>query len=178
MSNNFWTPKSVFKGNRADGSKYKVEEWDFNSIGNLGGGFLASLLASALIMVIASPLALILAIFTYNGRIGIPNVIGVIIGLYFCIDASYGWIGSSLTNLFLSGSQMSFMVALNIASLFAHVVLIIITLYAKEKLNVFPMMWVLLIFMCYVVYRGYGIGKNVTSSHGSYRHVAPELELK
>lgn len=168
MSNNFFTPKSVFKGTRADGSKYKVEEWDFNSIGNLGGGFFASLLASAMVMVIASPLALILAVFTYNGRIGIANIVGVIIGLYFCIDASYGWVGSTLTNVFLTGSQMSFMVAINIASVFAHVGLICLTLYGKEKFNIFPMMWVLLAIMCYLFYKGFGIGRNITSSHGTY----------
>ena len=176
--NRFWSPKSVFKGVRADGTKYKIEEWDYNSIGNLGGGFLASLLASALVMVIASPLALLIAIFTYNGKIGLANIVGLIIGIYFCIDANHGWVGSALTNVFLTPSQMSFMVAINIASIFAHVSLIILTLCGQEFFNVFPMMWVLLAVMCYLFYIGFKIGKTETDSHGTYRHVAPELEIK
>lgn len=176
-NNRFWSPKSVFKGTRADGTKYRIEEWDYNSIGNLGGGFLASLLASALVMVIASPLALILVIFTYNGKIGLANIVGLIIGLYFCIDASYGWIGSTLTNVFLTPSQMSFMVAINVASIFTHIGLICLTLYGKEKFNIYPMMWVLLAIMCYLFYKGYSIGKHITDSHGTYRHLAPELEI-
>ena len=62
-NNNFFNPKSVFKGTNADGTKFKMAEWDANSIGNIGGGGLISILLSALFLAIASPFSLVIGVF-------------------------------------------------------------------------------------------------------------------
>lgn len=170
-NDNFWVPKSVFKGTRADGSKFTVNEWDANSIGNLGGSGLVSILVSALFLAIASPLSLIVAVFTYNGRLGISNIIGLVASIYFLIDMNHAWIFSDMIHVFMTESQVAFMVSLNIASLVAHVSLFILTIAFGNHFNVAPRMWVLLGAIVWLFIIGFKLGGSVSKNHGTYSSV-------
>jgi len=171
MKDNFFTPKSVFKGKNADGSKFTMEEWDFNSIGNLGGEFTMKLLLASAIMFIASPLSLIIGIFTYNGKVSVANIIGIILGGYFWFDASNQWIVSTFTNVFLTENGMRFIIAVNIASFFTHIFLLIATLVFKKELNEFPMMWILLISLSFIFYKIY-------SANSDYHYVKDKSDIE
>ena len=173
---NFWIPKSIFKGTRADGSKYTVKEWDANSIGNLGGTGIASILVSALFLAIASPISLAIAVFTYNGRVGISNIIGLLASIYFLIDMNHAWIFSDMIHVFMTESQAAFMVTLNIASLVAHVSLLVLTVAFGNHFNVAPRMWVLLGAIVWLFIIGFQLGGSVSKNHGTYSSV--ELDAK
>lgn len=170
-NDNFWTPKSIFKGTNADGSKYTLREWDANSIGNLDGNGITSILASALFLVIASPISLLIAVFTYNGRLGMANLIGLVASIYFLIDVNHGWIFCDMIHVFMSQSQVAFMVSLNIASLMAHVSLFVLTLAFGTHFNVAPRMWVLLGAIVAMFVIGFKLGGSTTQKHGTYSSV-------
>ena len=167
-SNEFWIPKSVFKGVNADGSKFSATEWNFNSIGNLGGETFTGLLVAAFIAIIASPLTLLLAILTYDGRVGALNLVGIIIGSYFLYDANHSWVVTSGSNIFLSGSAISFLVAANIASVACHLILLVLTIVFGDRLNVFPIMWILLFGMIGLFMLFFSFGTTITEKHGTY----------
>ncbi len=104
MNDHFFIPKSVYKGTRADGSKFTFEEWDFFSLVNLNGQGIITLLIATFLMVIVSPLSLIYAVLTYNGKIKISNIVGIIFSCYFLYDVNHGWLGSLFTQIFVSNS--------------------------------------------------------------------------
>jgi small-conductance mechanosensitive channel len=171
MNDHFFTPKSVYKGTRADGSKFTVEEWDFFSFGNFNGQGLITLVFAAFLMVIVSPISLIYAVLTYSGKIKISNILGIIFSCYFLYDVNHGWLGSMFTQIFISDSTMNFLIAINISSLIAHVILLILTLIFAGKFNVYPRMWWLSVFMLCFLFIGYQYGKKITTEHGTYNAV-------
>ena len=175
-NDNFWVPKSIFKGRTASGEKVTFKEWDANSIGNLGGDGAFSLLSGIIFAIfflaIASPLCLIFAILTYDGRVGVTNIIGILASIYFWVDLNNSWVFSDFSHIIISDSTMMFLLAINIASLMAHVGLLVMTIIFNVEFNVFPKMWVLTIFVGIMFFMGYKIGVIKTNNHGTYN---PEI---
>jgi len=86
-SDKFFTPKSIFKGTNADGSKFKMTEWEAGSIGHLTGDgsgirnmFLIVLMLVATPIIL--PIMLLYCLFTYNGRIQITSIVGLLIPIF------------------------------------------------------------------------------------------------
>ena len=170
-NDHFFIPKSVFKGTRADGSKFTIEEWDFFSLGNFNGQGIITLVFAAFLMVIVSPVSLIYSVLTYNGKIKISNIIGIVFSCYFLYDVNHGWLGSMFTQIFISDSTMNFLIAINISSLIAHISLIILTFLYADKFNVYPRMWWLSALMLFILFIGYQYGNKITTKHGTYNTV-------
>jgi len=171
-NDNFWAPKSILKGRTASGEKVTFKEWDANSIGNLGGdgvfSLLTAIIGSIFFLAISSPICLIFAILTYDGRVGVTNIVGMLASIYFWVDLNNSWAFSDFSHIIMSDSTMMFLLAINIASLMAHVGLLILTIIFNVEFNVFPKMWVLTIFVGVMFFMGYKIGVNKTNNHGTY----------
>jgi hypothetical protein len=148
----FWSPKSVYKGTNADGSKFTVEEWDYFSL--KGGGYtgIMNALVYFALTVVASPILLIVAVFTHNGKVQFSNILGFIFGLYFMIDSLNDWFITDFAKIFLSNSVLTILIRINIAAFICHIVLIIFIFGKKDEFNQDGHMWVLLIVMivCFV----------------------------
>jgi len=138
METNFWTPKSIFKGKRADGSNYKVAEWEFGSIGSLtnendGAGlcFIIGLCLFLLTLSITTPLLLLYCIFTYNGKIQKASVFAIISASYFLFDLHKKWVVYIMNNIAFKPETLKMLTAITIASLVCHIVLVVAAIITK-----------------------------------------------
>lgn len=109
-------PKNVLVGRRKDGSRFTVEEYDYETYSNiqLVNG-IAYLLAFGLIAMIASPILLLIFLLQYSGRFHFGFIICVILSGYFVYDCYKGWLLSAFLNIFMEGPVFSFFVKLNLA---------------------------------------------------------------
>lgn len=115
-------PKNVFRGQNSDGSTFTMAEWDFSTLAQLQGlSFLITLIVSFLAAAVASPILLLVCLFTLNGQLRMINIVGILISAYFLIDAYNSWLGMSILGLFCDKAGITFMVALNVASLITHI---------------------------------------------------------
>ena len=139
-----FTPKSVFRGVNSDGTKYKMEEWEPGSIsgGDTDGAvgyFVGACLALIAVSVI-SPIALLIALIMFKGRIMIANIIGIVVGFYFLYDNSHGWICTRLLKVTLRDrvdsvdETCNMLVSLTIASIVCHIIMFIIPIYTNGEL--------------------------------------------
>ena len=86
-SDKFFMPKSIFKGTNADGSKFKVTEWEAGSLGDFtGDGTAIGYMFLFILMLVATPIILpimlLYSLFTYNGRIQISSILGLLISIF------------------------------------------------------------------------------------------------
>lgn len=86
-SDKFFTPKSIFRGTNADGSKFKVTEWEAGSIGHLTGdtptiGYMFLIILMLVATPIILPIMLLYSLFTYNGRIQISSIVALLISIF------------------------------------------------------------------------------------------------
>jgi hypothetical protein len=92
-SDKFFTPKSIFRGTNADGSKFKVTEWEPGSLGEFtGDGSTIGYMFLIILMIVATPIILpimlLYSLFTYNGRIQISSILGLLISIFplYCLS--------------------------------------------------------------------------------------------
>lgn len=138
MENNFWTPKSIFKGKRADGSDYKVTEWEFGSIGsftnqndNVGFGIVMAMCFFLLTLSISTPLTLLYCAFKYDGKIQKASVFAIISSLYFLFDLHKKWIVYIINDIVFGQEILHTLTAITIASLVCHLILVIGAIITK-----------------------------------------------
>lgn len=86
-SDKFFMPKSIFKGTNADGSKFKVTEWEAGSIGEFTGdgssiGYMFIIILMLVATPIVLPIMLLYCLFTYNGRIQMTSIVGLLISIF------------------------------------------------------------------------------------------------
>lgn len=86
-SDKFFTPKSIFKGTNADGSKFKVTEWEAGSLGEFTGdgssiGYMFLIILMLVATPIILPIMLLYSLFTYNGRIQISSILAILISIF------------------------------------------------------------------------------------------------
>lgn len=130
---NFWTPKNIFKGTNADGSKFTVKEWEWGSIGGGVpglGGFVGMILMLMFTSIVA-PLMLVFSLFSYKGKLQITSAIGIIVGLYFLYDANHFWLSSNFNAIIFGSNFVAWCVALTTASVICHILLLLLTLITR-----------------------------------------------
>jgi len=173
----FWTPKSVFKGTNADGSKFTVKEWEWGSLGSgmpgLGGvvGILVAIMFTSLI----APLMLILSVLSYKGKYQVTSIIGIVIGAYFLYDANHFWMASQLTSILFGSKFVAWCVAMTTASIVCHIVLLLTTLITKGEIFSYSNTirndkngGILMFILVCVFLVTYHLTKSVTKNHGTY----------
>ncbi|MBU3661140.1 MAG: hypothetical protein FGM14_14800 [Flavobacteriales bacterium] len=109
-------PKNVLVGKRKDGSKFTIEEYDYNTYAGLQSiDNIATLVCICLIAMIVSPILLLIVLLQFAGRFHIGFIICIVFSGYFVLDCYKGWILSSVLNIFVEGPVLSFFVKMNIA---------------------------------------------------------------
>jgi hypothetical protein len=112
------TPKSVFTGKGSNGEKVTFFEWDYSTwAGFEVANNIFILLVALLLSAITSPLLLILCIANFNGRHKPLYIIGWLVSAYFIYDCNHGWLTMQAINFLFGESVVTFLLALNVASL-------------------------------------------------------------
>jgi hypothetical protein len=119
-------PEKVFLGKNPDGSKLRIEEWDYDTRATLElpGNFMY-LFTCILFVQIISPLLLIACIKNFNGRGNFLNFIGILLGGYFLYDASHGWLVTNFLHILLSEKIINILVYLNAVAVALHILLLL-----------------------------------------------------
>lgn len=170
MESNF-LPKNVFKGTNADGSKFTVREYDFETIAHLEVGSLALMLfGGAILGVFLAPLLFVLSVLSFDGYSKIKFWITAIISAYVLFDFSNGWLMLRLLDFFFSESALNTLFAVNTGVLIGCVGLILIGRVLRESLGNFYLVAVLFIFFI-----GFSFGKTTVSTDTGW--VRQELGL-
>jgi len=139
----FFTPKSVFRGVNADGSKYRLTEWEPGSYGAIFGepdGKIFAFVVTVVLMILAIPLILpimlIYCMFTYNGRIQKTSMVGLIVPIYFLIDASQHWVIWMINSGIFGGGSMAMIDSIIIACFMGQIALVCVSFITKGSLYV------------------------------------------
>ena len=115
-------PKNVFNGVNSNGTTFTMREWDFKTLANLQGlAFFISLFIIFLSCSIIAPLLLILCLVQLDKRVIANNIVGIVVGSYFLFDCYHDWLSIRALAIFCDASQITFMIALNVACLVTHI---------------------------------------------------------
>lgn len=111
-------PKNTFVGKNADGSSYRIHEWNYLDLMNIDLIRIIFLLAiSVLLGAIISPIMIIMCIISYNGTFRIGYILSIIISSMFLYDCYSGWLATITLSFLFSESIMNFLVMSNIISI-------------------------------------------------------------
>ena len=142
-SNNFFTPKSIFKGTNADGSKFKVTEWEAGSIGHLSGdgegmgfGIMMMVFLTILAVTLILPIMLLYCMFSYNGRIQKTSIVGILASSYALYDIKKHWFLCRAQEILFGIEDMPIVKGIIIGTLVGHIVLILTSIVTKGSLFV------------------------------------------
>jgi hypothetical protein len=121
------TPNKIFKGRNPDGSKFRIEEWDFADVATMDAiSFVFYLclgcVASAFIPIVLT----VMAIYNYNGRAKVFYVITALISAYFIYDANHGWLVTMFLTWFFEESTINVLISLITTCLVLNLVFLFI----------------------------------------------------
>jgi hypothetical protein len=119
-------PTNVHFAYNPDGSKTRIETWDYDTIAGweLLGNFM-NLIIMVFMFCLVSPFLLFLAIADFNGRFNVLTPVGAIVGSLVIYDAMHGTFFITLLNLFLPEWLMTVVVTLNVIAVITHIFLMI-----------------------------------------------------
>ena len=120
-------PNKVFTGRRADGSKFRINEWDATTLYgyDIFSGFIQ--LCLGIVFSAFSPIIfMVITILYFNGRRNMTYIIGALISGYVLLDAYNGWLVTRILDLCLDKDVINFLVCINTGCLIAWVILFII----------------------------------------------------
>jgi hypothetical protein len=129
-------PEKIFIGKNADGSSFRIEQWDYDTRAGfeLIGNFM-SLFAAVIFVQIISPVLLVMCVLNFNGRANILNIIGIALGGYFLYDAYHGWLVTNFLHILLSESIINILVYLNAVSVVLHALLLLFSSVIYNTIN-------------------------------------------
>ncbi len=140
-SDKFFMPKSIFKGTNSKGEKFKLTEWEPGSIGHLTGdgngmmfGVFMMIILGTLAISLVLPILLLYCVFTYNGRIQKQTFVGIIISIYGLYDFHKHWFVWVVNKAFLGLGNLPMVKSIMVASIFAQIALIGVTLVTKGSM--------------------------------------------
>jgi hypothetical protein len=107
-------PKNVFRGTNADGSKFTVREYDFETFAHLEfGSAIALLFGSALLGVFLAPLFFILSVLSFDGYSKIKFWVVMLISGYVLFDFTHGWLMLRVLDFMFEESSLNILFAIN-----------------------------------------------------------------
>jgi hypothetical protein len=150
-------PTNVHFAYNQDGSKTRIETWDYDTIAGweLLGNFM-NLVLMIFMLALVSPFLLFLAIADFNGRFNVLTPVGAVIGGFVIYDALNGGFLISLLGIFTPEWLMTIVITLNIIAVIGHVYFIflgilthkfIVKWYDTEKarINAFVVLMIIII---------------------------------
>ena len=130
------TPRSIFKGKNSDGTTFRAEEWDFNTLAQIEvTGMLVMIGVTLVLSSFLSLFLMIMCIINYSGGGTFINIIGIIIGTYFLIDCSQGWLTLMALWLFFDERTINLIVGLNVGALVVHLTLVMFGTRLDKSVN-------------------------------------------
>ena len=126
MANFTFFPEKIIKGANSDGTSFRAEIWDFSSLVQLEAinSFL-TLLLCFVFAAIAAPILMLFAILNFDGKIKLAYIFAPILGGYFLLDVTHGWLGLACLNLLTSEGTINLLIGLNIAAIVIAIFLFI-----------------------------------------------------
>lgn len=162
MSNVWGSPKNVFIGENADGSTFKIIEWDYSTFAAYDIIHKILILAFfALMSSVISPVLLIMSLARFTGKAKLSHILGILISGIFLFDAYKGWLGITTLNLFLSESFINILVSANIIAIIGHLVILFFGGEIYKLIGSFSIYLMLIWITVFGVIVSYGI----TSTH-------------
>ena len=122
-----FTPKNTFVGKNADGSTFRVQEWNYFDLAGvdlIGSAFIG--IISILVGAFIGPILVLLTILKFDGVIRLGHFLAIGICSLVLYDFNHAWIGTCVFYLFLNENQIDYLVILNIISL---VLIIFLTVF-------------------------------------------------
>ena len=133
------TPNKIFKGRNPDGSKFRIEEWDFADVATMDAiSFVFYLCIGCVASAFVPILLTAMAIYHYNGRAKIFYVITALISAYFIYDANHGWLVTMFLTWFFEESSINTLISITTTCLVLNVIFLCVggMLYsAIEKIS-------------------------------------------
>lgn len=181
----FFNPKSVFRGKNADGTKFTISEWEYNSIQGIGEdiNLIGNFVGAFFVIMIATPLIFVISMLTYKGKVATKHLIGLVTGVYVLIDGSNDWLMSKITAIVLDiffkvgtgNAVVHWFIIVTGASLVGLIGLIVISIVTKgalfetndEKKNESNGIIVMGIIFA-LVFVSYITTKSITKGHTQY----------
>lgn len=143
-------PKNVHKGTNSDGTKFRVDEYDFNTYAGLELGKLAmGLLCFGLIAPFVSVIFFLCAIWNFDGRSRIEYPMCILLSTYFLFDAFKGWVVLCLVSIFFDENQINWLLGINAGIIICSLYLWIFGHSAANiigKMTGFAVRWLYMVF--------------------------------
>jgi apolipoprotein N-acyltransferase len=177
MVSNFF-PKNIFRGKNADGSKFTVKEYDFETIAHLdfARGFLM-LFSGAIIGVFLAPLLFVLSVLSFDGFSKIKFWVVMLISGYVLFDFTHGWLMLRLLDFFFEEPSLNVLFAINTGVFVSCIVMILVGSLLYRWIidinNTVGSRWLFyVIVVCVMFFIGYNIGKsNIKNDVGWVREI-------
>jgi hypothetical protein len=159
-------PKSIFKGKDSDGTTFKVNEWNPDSVGNLDmGPLLPMIFFWCCFMAIASPIMLLLSLIYYRGLPQASSIVGIVVGGIFLCACYYTWLPFLFLMIFVPNEYMDIMIIVTIATMFGNALLLIPSLFLGGRLKIF-----IVVLTIIGLILGTSIGVNIVKDHNFYEY--------
>lgn len=123
-------PKNVFKGTHADGTPFRIEEWDYGTLSQIE--FFRNifmLIFGILVSFFVGPIMCIGAFLNQTDYRNYGNLFVILFCSYFLIDAHNGWLGLSVLNIFFSEDIINLLLAINVGCIIVSATLFLIGPY-------------------------------------------------
>lgn len=150
-------PTNVHFAYNPDGSKTRIETWDYDTIAGweLLGNFM-NLVLMVFMFTFVSPFLLFLAIADFNGRFNVLTPVGTIVGSLVIYSAMTGGFFISLLGIFLPEWLLTIVISLNIIGVIGHIFLMIFGVFTHKfivkwydteqaRINAFVVLMIILI---------------------------------
>ena len=159
-------PKSIFKGKDSNGTTFKVNEWNPDSVGNLDmSPMLPMICFWCCFMAIASPIMLLLSLIYYRGLPQVSSIVGIVVGSIFLCACYYTWLPFLFLMIFVPNNYMDIIIIATIATMIGNALLLIPSLFLGGRLKL-----IILVLTIIGVIVGNSIGYEVVKEHNFYEY--------
>lgn len=159
------TPRNILKGTNSNGTSFRAEEWDFNTLAQIElTGLIGIILISIVLSSFISAIFLIFCAVKFNSTGNLLNVIGILVSTYFLVDCSHGWVTLWALWCCFDESTINTLIGLNVACILAHVVLLFFGGIINQTIN--GSKPILIVILGIVMAIGFAIGISTHSDKG------------
>ena len=126
MSNGYFMPKNVFRGNDSNGTSYNIVEWDFATIATMDMfSTIFTLIVGFAMASIIAPIVLFLLLFNVGANARWLYIIPAVLSSYVIWDFTHRWLSTIATSFFANDKYMGYILTANVITLIISVVFIL-----------------------------------------------------
>jgi hypothetical protein len=151
MSNNYFIPKSVFKGRDSNGNLYQFEEWDPGVLASMEvPGYIFTFICAFAFLSITGPLILLYLLLWHGVNTRFSYVVPGVLSAYVLFDFYNGWLSMIATTFFADDKWMFYIMTANVITLLVSIVFVLfgsyllpyvyqdVSVYTEEEYNKLP----------------------------------------